>query len=242
MDSIRFHANGFYIIDLVPDDDMQTGMRIEENILDSINAERSELFCKRHKCRTKNDLIGIFNQIKNKLREEKKVPYIHIEGHASKESLQLLDGSEIEWSEVFCHFREINILCENNLFFSSGACHSAYAYKAAMITKPCPVFGLLAPEKEVKAGCLLDGFTTFYKSLIVDESFNNAFDKLVITTSAEQYSLIFSQRFFESAAYEYITQYCMGKGRRTRIESLVTKVKRNEVIPLKYARKFVKKR
>ena len=118
MESIGFLAHGFVILDLVPDKDMQTGRHIEETILDTINAENSGLFCERHKCRTKDDLINAFNKVQKRLKERGEISYIHIEGHGSKDVLELLDGSVMPSSTIFEYFREINILCKNNLFFS----------------------------------------------------------------------------------------------------------------------------
>jgi hypothetical protein len=241
MESIEFLAHGFVIIDLVPDEEMQTARHIEENLLDEINAGNSGLFCERHKCETKNDLIDVFNKIKKRLKEKEEVSYIHIEGHGSKESLKLLDSSLIPWSSIFEHFREINILCKNNLFFSSGACQSAYALKAATITKPSPIFGMLAPEQEVEAGSVLDGYIAFYKSLIRNESLNEAFKAFADVTNGKQYALIFSQSLFKKAAYKYITKNCMGKGRRERLESVLTQAVSSKDVQVKQTRKLLKK-
>lgn len=203
MSSIGFHANGFIIIDLVPDDELQTGRNIEENLLDFINIRQSGLYCKRYRCNNESEFLHMLNHIMKGLVEKGEIPYIHIEGHGSKESLKLLDGSFIEWSTIFSHFRDINILSKNNLFFSSGACQSAYAFKAATITEPCPVFGLLAPEQEVQAGGVLDGFIAFYKRLILNDSLHDAFNAFADATNGKQYALIFSQLLFEKAAYNY---------------------------------------
>lgn len=241
MERIEFLAHGFVIIDLVPDEDMQTGRHIEEDLLDEISSQGSGLFCERYKCKTQNDLIAVFNIIKDRIKSEGKVSYIHIEGHGSKENLELPDDLDIPWSTVFDHFREINILCKNNLFFSSGACESAYAFKAAIITKPSPIFGMLAPEQEVNAGGVLDGYIAFYKSLIRNESLNDAFDVFAGATNGKQYALIFSQFLFKKAACKYLTQYCMGKGRKDRLENVVTQAVNSTGIPVKKARKLLKK-
>lgn len=241
METIEFLAHGFVIIDLVPDRDMQTARHIEENLLDEINAENSDLFCEKYKCETENDLIDVFNIIKKRLKEKGEISYIHIEGHASKESVDLLDGSVMPWSTIFEHFREINILCKNNLFFSSGACQSAYAFKAATITKPSPIFGMLAPEQKVDAGGVLDGYIEFYKSLIRNKSLNDAFNAFAAATDGKQYALIFSQLLFKKAAYKYIKEHCMGKGRGKRLEDVLTQAVNSMDVQVKKARKLLKK-
>ena len=241
MENIGCLAHGFVIIDLVPKEDMQTAKHIEENLLDAINAKKSGLFCERHRCETRDELIAVLNQVKKRLRDKGEVSYIHIEGHGSKENVELLDGSVLPWGTVFEHFREINILCKNNLFFSSGACQSAYGFKAATITKPSPVFGMLAPEQAVKTGSVLDGYIAFYKSLIRNESLNDAFSAFADATNGRQYSLIFSQLLFKKAAYKYIKQYCLGKGRKQRLEDVLTQAVNSVDIPVKKARRLLKK-
>lgn len=240
MRNIGFIAHGFVIIDLVPAGDMQTAVHIKEALLDAINAESSSLFCEKFRCETKEDLIGVFGEVKRRLKERGQIPYIHIEGHGDKESVRLPDASVLPWSIVFEHFREINILCKNNLFFSSGACQSAYAFMAASITKPSPVFGMLAPEQKVEAGGVLDGYVGFYKSLVRKESLNDAFKAFYDATNSRQYALIFSQLLFEKAAYNYVKQHCMGKGRAERLESVLTQAVISGGAPVKETRKTLK--
>lgn len=241
MATIGFHANGFAIIDAVPEDELQTARQMEENIQDYIHAANAGLFCERYRCKTESELLGALDKIERRLREKGEISYVHIEGHASKDALQLPDGSTVDWGRIFERFRTINILCKNNLFFSSGSCHSAFAFKAATITEPCPVFGLLAPEQEVTAGGVIDGFTAFYKTLIESESLHDAFVAFADATNGNQYALIFSQLLFEKAAYLYIKHHCMGQGRRNRLEALVSKAVSEEKVPVKAARKALKK-
>lgn len=240
-----FHANGFIIIDAVPENELQTGKHLEDTILDLINYhKRSHLYCKRHKCLNAQDLISALNEIKEQQRTNGKTPYIHIEGHGSKEALKLLNGSDLKWCTIFEHFREINILSKNNLFFSSGACESGYALKEiTLLSKPCPVFGLLAPEQKVKAGDVLDGFTAFYKALILNESLNDALQEFSNKINSKQYALIISQSLFERAAQNYIEQHCMGKGRRTRLERVLSEAKNipKTSLTLGQTRKLLKK-
>jgi len=240
MNSIEFHAHKFIIFDLVPISEMQTGRNIEENLNDFINAAHSDLFCERYKCKSEEDFFSVIERIKDDLIKNGKIPYIHIEGHGSKESMFLPNRSPIPWSSIFESFREINILSRNNLFVSSGACESAYAYKAASITKACPVFGFLAPEKEISAGSVIDGFTAFYKSLINDENLNDAFSEFADVTHGKDYAFLFSHHLFEKAAYNYLTQHCVGKGRKKRLEGIVTQAVSETSLPVNEARKLLK--
>ena len=240
MDSIGFHAHKFVIFDCVPDSEMQTGRSIEENLNDFINARNSNLLCERYKCESEEDYFSVIDRIKNDLISSGIVSYIHIEGHGSKEALFFPGGHSIGWSAVFEDFRTINILSKNNLFFSSGACESAYAYKSASITKACPVFGFLAPEKKVEAGSVNDGFIAFYKSLIKNESLNDAFNAFAEATDGKKYAFVFSPHIFERAAFNYLTQHCMGQGRKQRLENVVSQAAEETGLPVNKVRKYIK--
>ena len=241
MNSIGFYAHKFVIIDLVSDNEMQTGRHIEETLLDAINAEASEILCERHKCTLSVDFFEVIEKVKSDVNDKGLISYIHIEGHGSKESLHFPDESSIKWFDVFEEFRKINILSKNNLFFSSGACESAHAFKSAKITEPVPVFGMLAPEDKVSAGEAVDGFIAFYKLLIKSESLNEAFRAFADATDGKKYALIFSQFLFERAAYKYLTQHCMGRGRQARLENSLSQAVSQAALPVNKARKRIRR-
>ena len=241
MRNIGFHANGFIIFDFAPENEMQIGRWLEEAICDSINKSEKSLFCERHRCNNADEFIAELAKLKRRINATGEIPYIHIGGHGSENHLKLLDHSYLEWSIIFEHFREINALCKNNLFFSSSACHAAYAFRAASITKPSPVFGMLAPEQAVLAGDVKDGFVKFYTKLIIEGDLNKAFEGFDEAAGGKNYALIFSQLLFEKAAYQYIRQYCMGKGKRARLEKLVSCATEKTGLPPKKLRKQIKK-
>ncbi|WP_373020945.1 hypothetical protein [Thiomicrorhabdus sp.] len=242
MRKIGFKAHGFIIFDFVPENELQTGIQLYNNLRDFINIESSDLFCEKYRCQNKTDFLQILNKLKQRVKEKKEIPYIHIEGHSTKKELKLLDNSRIEWSEIFGHFREINILAQNNLFFSSGACEAAHSFKSSSIKKACPIFGLLAPEKKVSAGEAIDGFIEFFRSLISSDSLSDALNNFSNSTDSQKFSLIFSSEIFKSAACNYIRENCMGQGRNKRLERLLTEAKEKKPDePIRKLRKALKK-
>lgn len=242
MQKIGFHTNCFVIFDFIPENELQTGRRLEETINDSFLQIDSEVMCIRHRCPHKQSFLSELDSLSHLVEKKGMIPYIHIEGHGSPEKLDLLDGSSVLWSEVFEKFRKINILSKNNLFFSSGACNSAYSMASATsICKASPVYGLLAPEKVVKAGNVQDGFIAFYQSLILTGSLNSAFSAFSDKANSKDYALIFSQLLFEKVAFKYLTEQCMGKGRTKRLENVLTEAMKEVDMPLKKARKELKK-
>ncbi|SEQ20155.1 hypothetical protein [Nitrosomonas ureae] len=226
INKIGFITNGFHIIDLVPENELQTGKIIEDCIIDSINAGNFDLHCYRYKCKNRSEILEALDKIKTFMEKQKVVTSIHIEGHASKDHLCLPDHSYIEWSLILDYFREINILCKNNLFFSSGSCDSAYALRSNItINKPCPVFGLLAPEQIVEAGSTSDGFIAFYKNLICSKGdIDMALHEFCQSTNAKQYAVIFAQEIFKKGLRIVIESKYIGKGKKERLEYLLSEV------------------
>lgn len=244
MENTGFYANHFVIFDFVPKEELQTGRRLEEAILDSIIQEQSESTCVRHRCPNKEDFFIELTMLEEQVRNKGIMPYIHIEGHGTRDYLALLDNTHIDWAELFDKFRCINISCGNNLFFSSGACNSAYSLgKSATIMKASPVFGILAPEKIVLAGNVEDGFTAFYRVLIRTKNLNKAFDAFTQNMNGKNYALIFADQLFKRAAYKYLTEQCKGKGKRQRLETVLSNaVEQKELsdIPIRIIRKKLK--
>ncbi|MFZ6723551.1 hypothetical protein [Undibacterium sp. Ji49W] len=222
MSDIGFSADKIVIIDLTSDSELQTGRAIEENVVDFISEEQSRLVCEREKCKSEQDFRAVISRIKTDLIVKDQIPLIHIEGHGSKDSLFFPDHSSIAWSTVFELLREINILSKNNLFFACGACESAYALKGASITKASPVFGLLAPEKVVRAGDVADGFIAFYKSLIKNGSLNTASNALASATNAKNFAFIFSYYLFKNAVSAHKAKHRTGRGKQERLEEVLS--------------------
>lgn len=242
MQDIGFHTNYFVVFDFVPENELQTGRRLEETINDSLIQMKSEVMCVRHRCANKQSFLNELDNLSYFVEKKGIIPYIHVEGHGSPEKLELLDGSSVAWSEVFEKFREINILSKNNLFFSSGACNSAYSMiSVTSICKASPVYGLLAPEKVVQAGNVQDGFIAFYQSLIITGNLHSAFSAFADKANGKDYALIFSQLLFEKVAFNYLTEQCMGKGRKKRLELVLTEAMKEIDMPVNKARKELKK-
>lgn len=241
MGEISFGAHIFVVIDAVPETELQTGKQIYRAIQDSLSQGEKVFSCKIHRCESSNELFDILEKVLSDTKETGSVPLIHLDGHGSSDYFVLPDQSRVSWNDIFSVFRNINIATKNNLFFTSGACYSAFAYKAASILEKCPVFGLLCPAKTVPAGEIMDGYVVFYKSLIGSGGLKQAFIDFAEVTTPLNYSIIFSQRLFENAAYNYITQECMGRGKQKRIEGLLTKAKKESALSTRQARTAIKK-
>ncbi|MDQ7057525.1 MAG: hypothetical protein Q9N62_03390 [Ghiorsea sp.] len=241
---MEFQTNAFFIVDVVPEGELQTGISIDDILSDKISYEKRlqkyNITCERKKVLNECELFKFLKSIQCKTKRGDVYPYIHIEGHGSEEGLVMLNGSLVSWVKIFSSLREINILCKNNLFLSSGACKSAHAFKAAEISKEVPIYGLLAPEQEISAGEVVDGFSAFFKAWL-SQGLEKGIKEFSSSVDGKNFSLIFAQTLFERAAYKYLKDQCSGKGKAIRTEKLLSQLMKNKDIPITEARKLVKK-
>ncbi len=236
-----FRANQIIIIDAIPEGELQTGRQLEELISDTINCNDVPLTVRRVVCRTELDVRNELSLVLAQLQESKIVPIIHIEGHADREFLELPKGENLPWDEIFVTLRKINVLCCNNLFVSSGSCHSAWATKNVSIWDVCPVYAFLAPRKEIPAGDVLDGFCAFYRTLLVCDTLDEAHDALLKSIPSNAFSFFDSFVIFKRVARLYLREECMGKGRRERQERLLSEsLGIDEKVDKRKTRKFIK--
>lgn len=164
-----FGSDVFIVLDLLFDSDIKTSRRIDDAIYDSINISKSKLESRRVKCDSPDMFIKEINNIKDDIVKRGKYPFIHIDGHGSDDhnSLAFPDGTFLDYNEVTKYFREINHLCHNNLFVTSGACNFAYVLtKNITISKTSPVFCILAPEQKVQDTIMEQGFVAFFNRFI----------------------------------------------------------------------------
>ncbi len=240
---LGFKSDYIAIIDLVPEDELQTGRKLEENINDYINEYELKYACELYKCVDRSQFTDTLNTIKQRLIDTGKIPLIHIEGHGSKEGISTPDKDIILWSDLFKLLREINLLAQNNLFVSSGACLSGYAMKEVKILEPSPLVCLLAPVQEVQAGKVIDAFSVFYKLFLnPDEDLNNAIDRFHKETEGTEYLFIWAQQFFNNGARSYFLNRFNAKARQCLLEAQLSVAMKNiRGALLSVARKYFKK-
>ena len=238
-----FRANQIVIIDVIPEGELQTGRRIEELIYDLLRTSEATMKVRRVTCRTRVEVTDQLSTILIELQESGSVPIIHFEGHSSREFLELSHKETLPWSEIFAFLRNINIACCNNLFVTSGACHSAWAIENVSILDVCPVYAFLSPREEISAGDILEGFSAFYSTLLCCDTLDEAYESLLKNTPSNTFSLFDSFGIFKRAAKYYLESQCMGKGRRLRQENLLSQARnQHEVLNKQFARKIIKKK
>jgi hypothetical protein len=150
---------------------------------------------------------------------------LHIDGHASANALSAADGGRIDWDEVYEQFREINILCGNNLFVTMGLCEALRSFNRCHIASPCPVNALLAAWNPILQAQVEVGFETFYSKLF-DTGGDIDAAVLALRGSLDPCPLLFftSKQYLEQGILRYVREHCVGAGLLARAKSIADQV------------------
>ena len=163
-----------------------------------------------------SSLDAIVKRAKDGLR-----PIIHFDTHGSKKDGLYIAGSGefVSWQQLVDKLRPINVATQNNLCVVSAACFGMHAIKEVSIGNAAPFSALIAPENTVGFGFVEKRTVPFYTKL---------FEGLDIVTAHEQYltpgfKLFLAEKMLLVGLTKYVRNHCLGKGRKKRVEDLLTK-------------------
>lgn len=147
-------------------------------------------------------------------------PMIHFDTHGSKiNGLYIAASREsVPWQQLVERLRPINVATGNNLCVVSAACFGLHAIMAINIGSPAPFFALVAPENSVSFGFVEQRTVPFYEAV---------FNGLDVVSAHERYltpnfKLFLCEKMLLVGLTKYVRNYCIGKGRKKRIEELLT--------------------
>jgi hypothetical protein len=148
-------------------------------------------------------------------------PMIHFDTHGSKrDGLYIAASREfISWQQLVGRLRPINIATGNNLCVVSAACFSMHAIMEIDIGSPTPFFAMIAPENTVNFGFVERRTIPFYEAVFSGVDVVSAHEQHL----APSFKPFLCEQMLLVGLTKYVRNHCMGKGRKKRIEDLVTK-------------------
>jgi len=151
-------------------------------------------------------------------------PMIHFECHGGPEGLQLGNNEVIKWEDLRDSLIGINLASKLNLVIVVAACNGIHLIKVSTQLDRAPYWAVIGPTKEVMELDVKRDFGEFYRTLF--EGFNGDDAVLAlnrgVTGSDRPYQFRTSVGLFKRAYIEYHKKNCIGKGKRVRVENLVT--------------------
>ncbi len=217
--------NKLWVIESLPAGDLKTGQNLVDNHLAQAKLRQPDLKVAFEQPDTKERLWRLLEAIRDQARGDGLYPMIHFECHGCPDGLGVASGEMVTWNDLRTTLIEINHACRLNLVIVLAACNGAHLIKVATKLDRAPFWAIIGPEVEVTAGAVERDFGAFYSTFFETLDGDAAIAALNrgVTDSSRQYHFLSAAGLFVRAYSRYYNDHCVGKGRRKRVEELVTR-------------------
>jgi hypothetical protein len=214
----KFTNNALVIIDALSDSDLQSALRLADDVGAMAAAEGRAGYCRYFKVNSAAELEGLLQEVHAQCQQGLR-PILHVESHGDKlAGIEIgAAGEMVPWSTIEAHFRAINKMTMNNLGVVIAACFGLHAITPLKIGKPCPFYFLIGPDKVVAAGDIDEAMPAFYRTMLGTNSLDEAMAKI-----SKEFRQFHCERFFYVTFAKYLKNACLGAGGARRVERLVT--------------------
>jgi hypothetical protein len=232
-DASSFRFSRIYIIESLRPDDRRTGTELYEDTLLPATWRHSWLSIRRLQPGNRTDFLRCLDQVATECRSDNAGPLLHFETHGSEAGLELTSGESVSWSELWRPLAVLNAMCKLNLFVVVSACHGASVFKTIKPTEPAPFWGLLGPRQAVGPDDLIQGFRTFYKTLLNGPGGREALFALNAHREPKEWPFVFSEVhfIFRTICEYYLKEQAIPEVEATRVEALVQQAIARDHLP-----------
>ncbi len=170
---------------------------------------------------------------------------IHFECHGCPAGLGVANNELVSWDDLRKTLIEINEACRLNLVIVLAACNGAHLIKVAIKMDRAPFWAVIGPEVEITEGEAERDFGEFYKTFFDTLDGNVAIDALNrgVARPERKYHFLGAAGLFVRAYTSYYKNHCSGKGKRERVENMVTQAMQHPGVQrrgVNWARKKIK--
>ncbi len=216
--SSTFSNNALFILDGLKSSDYQTASHLYDELSPSFNT-MTVAYCRILPARSRAELFSALDKICQHCLDDDIAPIIHIEAHGNKDfGIEVGDNQEkVTWGELSLRFGEINAITKNNLGVVMATCFGIYATSPIKFDQPSPFYFMIGSAENISAGLIDEIMQKFYRELFQSKSLSSAMKQ--VEYKLEHFHV---EEFFCDIFGSFIKESCVGKGRNTRIEGLVT--------------------
>lgn len=211
--------NGLIIFDALAESEMQTGRRLEEDLLDYCQEIDRQGYCTYYKIKSKQMLIAALKMVLTECKAGVLYPVLHFECHGDpNEGLYVHASKEyVAWEELVRHIAEINQATRNNTGIVLAACYGFQISQFVTFASPCPFNYVIAPQNELQAGQLQDVILGFYKVVVQTGDLQGG---LVLLDS--RFKLFHCGEWFYSTLSTFMVTSFNATGRSEIVEQIVS--------------------
>ncbi|BBO69650.1 hypothetical protein DSCA_35800 [Desulfosarcina alkanivorans] len=215
--------NKVWVIESLRKEDRETGKSLYNDVLLPISLREKNL---RIEIACPTDKESFFKVLSEVEKEAKAglYPIIHLECHGSIEGLQLTNFDTVSWEDLRDVFIRINIASQLNTVIVVAACNGIYLINVATILDRAAFWAVIGPVDEISDLELKRDFSAFYETFFKTMSGDEAVNALNkgVPISDRVYHFRSSQALFKRAFLNYHQTHCVGKGKKIRLEALIS--------------------
>ncbi|MCC5846199.1 MAG: hypothetical protein JJU05_18275 [Verrucomicrobia bacterium] len=221
--------NKLWVVESLPEGDLKTGTALVENHLKYIKYANHDLHLAFETPKTKVALLKLLHNIRDETISDRLYPLLHLECHGCPDGLGVASGELVAWDELREILIEINQACKLNLVVVLAACHGVHLIEVSTKMDRAPFWAVIGPEEEITAEEAENDFSAFYIEFFQNLDGDAAIDALNGRglKKYRKYHFLSAEGLFAKAYRKYYKSHCIGKGRRERIENLVTEAMKN---------------
>jgi hypothetical protein len=175
-DTIKFDS--IVVIESLKPKDSKTGEWLYDRVIDSWARRNGPFHTRFYQVVSRQEFFAVLDTIRAELFQNGHAPILHIEAHGDTKGLELGNGDYIQWEELRDRLTEMNRLCNVNLLVVMAMCAGWHLSRLLMPTDRAPVWGIVGPTEDVKAGPMRESMETFYNTLLDTMDARRALDEM----------------------------------------------------------------
>lgn len=188
--------NGIVVIQSLPDDEKQTGTILYEDII-ARRCDQNGHGKYFYNPSSKKELYDVLNEVCQNVVYDDLMPILHFEIHGSQDGFVVKNGEGVYWEELEKFCRLINVKTKNQLIITLATCWGSGIWQMIDITQPAPYWGYIGPKEKISNGDLMEDFSDFYNSLLTEQSWDKALERLESNKTRHKYIYLHCKGIFE---------------------------------------------
>ena len=230
------NMNSLVVMESLGDQELHTGTWLVEDL--AAEMREAELALGMATVRDRRQFFGTMERLRTDADELGRKYILQIDAHGDRHAGLLLkpSGQVVSWREFVDACREVNMATLNNLVVVLACCDGFHSVLNVSIRDLTPFCTLVGPSAVITAGAVQSTLSSFYRKLVATNDYSAALDEL-----APHFDVFHSERILVSAYLGYIKSQCKGRGRRERVDRLLTEIlDRQPLADLSVARRQLK--
>jgi hypothetical protein len=202
-----FKFNKIAVFESLDEVDRPTGREIFDDLEFQKILNIGRLDTSFSKIQNKNEFINILEKLKQEVYSMGVYPIIHIDGHGNDKGIKLGRNSYIEWRELMCCLRELNIFMKGNLLVVLASCFGANIIRHMSVTSRAPFWGVIAPYEETYPENVYAGLNKFYAAICSGKNSKDVLSSLSIVESSNDLKLFTAEYLFVKATELAVSKF-----------------------------------